>query len=190
MCWKGSSNWFPPALLWCMKRGLSMPMMDGRRQKSCRQIPRRKVRQLHLSPSTHPKLLLPLLLLYRYIPLSTYLISKETKVLRAAGEAAKGCDAVVIVLGESDEMVGESKSRTSLELPGHQNALVKQIISSVSTKTPVVVVLLNGRPLSINLVQDKVDGPPSHCQHSTVTPKSRFVLFHVLSYCIVFYPYP
>ena len=37
------------------------------------------------------------------------------------------CDAVVIVLGESDEMVGESKSRTSLELPGHQNALVKQV---------------------------------------------------------------
>ena len=31
-----------------------------------------------------------------------------------------------------------------------------QIISSVSAKTPVVVVLLNGRPLSINLVQDKV----------------------------------
>ena len=38
----------------------------------------------------------------------------------------------------------------------HSNALVKQIISSVSAKTPVVVVLLNGRPLSINLVQDKV----------------------------------
>ena len=110
-------------------------------------------------------------------------------MLRAAGEAAKGCDAVVIVLGESDEMVGESKSRTSLELPGHQNALVKQITSSVSTKTPVVVVLLNGRPLSINLVQDKVDGPPPIVNiQLSVTPKSRFVLFHVLSYCIISYP--
>ena len=104
-------------------------------------------------------------------------------MLRAAGEAAKGCDAVVIVLGESDEMVGESKSRTSLELPGHQNALVKQIISSVSTKTPVVVVLLNGRPLSINLVQDKVDGPP--------LPLSTFNFLSLLNldlYYFMFYP--
>ena len=42
-----------------------------------------------------------------------------------AAEQAKSADAIVVVLGESDDMVGESKSRTSLDLPGHQNALVK-----------------------------------------------------------------
>jgi beta-glucosidase len=49
-------------------------------------------------------------------------------------------------------MVGESKTRTSLDLPGQQNDLVRAL---VNTGKPVVAVLLNGRPLSINLLQEK-----------------------------------
>ena len=70
-----------------------------------------------------------------------------------AVKLANQAEAVVVVLGESDAMVGESKSRTSLELPGFQNDLVRAL---AGTGKPVVAVILGGRPLTINLVQAKV----------------------------------
>jgi beta-glucosidase len=54
-----------------------------------------------------------------------------------------------VVLGDSTKTVGESASRTSLDLPGHQLELVQAVYG---TGKPVVVVLLNGRPLSINWI--------------------------------------
>ncbi len=71
------------------------------------------------------------------------------EAVKMAGEA----EAVVVVLGESDAMVGESKSRTSLDLPGFQNDLVRAL---ACTGKPLVAVILGGRPLTINLVQAKV----------------------------------
>jgi beta-glucosidase len=61
--------------------------------------------------------------------------------------AAKGADVAVVVLGDSPQTTGESKSRTSLDLPGRQLDLLKAISA---TGTPVVLVLINGRPMSIN----------------------------------------
>jgi beta-glucosidase len=62
----------------------------------------------------------------------------------------------VVVLGDlSSKTVGESASRTSLDLPGPQLELV-QAVQAVGE--PVLVVLINGRPLSINRVERFVPG--------------------------------
>lgn len=64
----------------------------------------------------------------------------------AALETARGADLVIMVLGENADMAGEAASRGSLNLPGRQEALLKAV---VALGKPVVLVLLNGRPLSI-----------------------------------------
>ncbi|MFB6099491.1 MAG: glycoside hydrolase family 3 N-terminal domain-containing protein [Salinibacter sp.] len=64
-----------------------------------------------------------------------------------AVQRAETSDVVVAVLGETEEAVGESHSRTSLNLPGYQQELLKAVHA---TGTPVVLVLVNGRPLTIN----------------------------------------
>ena len=61
--------------------------------------------------------------------------------------AAREADVVVIAVGESAEMSGEAASRASLDLPGRQLELVQAIHA---TGKPYAVVLMNGRPLSIN----------------------------------------
>lgn len=60
--------------------------------------------------------------------------------------AAKSADQVVLALGESRGMTGEAASRTSLDLPGKQQQLIDAI---KATGTPFVVVLFNGRPLTL-----------------------------------------
>jgi beta-glucosidase len=57
------------------------------------------------------------------------------------------------VLGDNGKTVGESTSRTSLDLPGRQLELVQAVYA---TGKPVVAVLLNGRPLSINWINKYV----------------------------------
>ncbi len=61
-------------------------------------------------------------------------------------KAAKKSDAVVVVVGETADMTGEAHSRASLDLPGVQEDLVKELHR---LNKPMVVVLTNGRPLSI-----------------------------------------
>jgi beta-glucosidase len=65
---------------------------------------------------------------------------------QAAVETARRADLVIMVLGENAEMAGEAASRSSLDLPGRQEELLKEV---VELDKPVVLVLLNGRPLSI-----------------------------------------
>jgi beta-glucosidase len=59
---------------------------------------------------------------------------------------AKAADAIIVAVGESAGMSGEAASRAELDLPGVQEDLVKAL---VATGKPVVVVLMNGRPLAI-----------------------------------------
>lgn len=66
---------------------------------------------------------------------------------------ARGADLVIMVLGETDAMSGEAASRGSLDLPGRQEELLKAIVAQGK---PVVLVLLNGRPLSINWAAEHV----------------------------------
>ena len=66
---------------------------------------------------------------------------------------ARESEVVIVAVGESAEMSGEAASRSSLDLPGRQLDLVKAIRA---TGKPVVVVLMNGRPLSINWIAENV----------------------------------
>jgi beta-glucosidase len=70
-----------------------------------------------------------------------------------AVDAAKGADVVIAVMGELDDMSGEAASRASLDLPGRQEELLKAV---AALGKPVVLVLLNGRPLSINWAAEHV----------------------------------
>ena len=77
----------------------------------------------------------------------------EAAQLDQAVKLAAGADAIVVCLGDSNATLGESKSRTSLELPGYQNELVRAL---VRTGKPVVAVLLTGKPASINWIERHV----------------------------------
>lgn len=72
---------------------------------------------------------------------------------QAALATARGADVVIMVLGETDVMAGEAASRGSLNLPGRQEELLEAV---VALGKPVVLVLLNGRPLSINWAAEHV----------------------------------
>ena len=67
--------------------------------------------------------------------------------------AARKADLVVMVLGENADMAGEAASRASFDLPGRQEELIKAV---VGLGKPVVLVLLNGRPLSIGWAAENV----------------------------------
>src|SRR6266496_1487115 len=60
--------------------------------------------------------------------------------------AAKQADVVVLVLGEAGDMSGEAASRADIDLPGVQPRLLEAI---QATGTPVVLVVMSGRPLTI-----------------------------------------
>ena len=84
-------------------------------------------------------------------PESDVLKSPPSEKVRAgiaeAVEAARDVDVIIAVLGETDELCRESASRVSLNLPGYQEELLQALHA---TGKPVVLVLSNGRPLSIN----------------------------------------
>ncbi|GAA4814889.1 beta-xylosidase [Litoribaculum gwangyangense] len=71
----------------------------------------------------------------------------------AAVAAAKQSDAVVLVVGSSHKTCGEGGDRSDLDLYGVQNELVEAIHK---TGKPVIVVLINGRPLSINYIAENI----------------------------------
>jgi len=71
------------------------------------------------------------------------------EAVRIAGQA----DAVLLMLGEAEDMSGEANNRTSLDLPGVQEQLALAVQKSGK---PVAAVLFNGRPLSINSLQEQV----------------------------------
>lgn len=83
----------------------------------------------------------------------TPLTAAERAGIDEAVKQAAGCDVIVAVLGEDDERVGESHSRTSLELPGRQQLLLEALHA---TGVPVVLVLINGQPLTINWASQNV----------------------------------
>ncbi len=66
--------------------------------------------------------------------------------IKKAVKLAKNSDVAVLVLGESQDMSGEAASRSTLELPGRQQELLEEV---AKTGKPVVLVLMNGRPLDI-----------------------------------------
>lgn len=75
------------------------------------------------------------------------LTADEQAEIDRAVENARQSDVAVVVLGGGQRTCGENKSRSSLDLPGRQLQLLQAI---QATGKPVVLILINGRPLSIN----------------------------------------
>ncbi|ANI62031.1 beta-glucosidase [Pseudomonas sp. PvR086] len=71
-----------------------------------------------------------------------------------AVKAAKDADVVVAAVGESRGMSHESSSRTDLNIPGNQRELIRAL---KATGKPLVLVLMNGRPLSILEEKEQAD---------------------------------
>jgi beta-glucosidase len=84
----------------------------------------------------------------------------NAKLIAEAVEAAKSADTIVMVLGDNEQTSREAWAdnhmgdRDSLDLIGQQNDLAAAIFA---LKKPTVVFLLNGRPLSVNLLNEKAD---------------------------------
>jgi beta-glucosidase len=83
------------------------------------------------------------------------LTREESGEIAKAVAAAEKSDLTIVVLGDSMRTVGESLSRTSLDLPGRQLDLVKAVHA---TGKPIIVVMINGRPMSINWISKNVPG--------------------------------
>jgi beta-glucosidase len=79
--------------------------------------------------------------------------SNDTSGIADAVRVARAADAVILVIGETPDMSAEAESRSTLDLPGAQQQLADAI---AATGKPVVVVLMNGRPLSIERLQNSV----------------------------------
>jgi beta-glucosidase-like glycosyl hydrolase len=87
----------------------------------------------------------------------------DTSGFAAAVEAATGADVVVVVVGDQAGLfgrgtIGEGNDAESLELPGVQRQLVEAV---VATGTPVVMVLITGRPYAIGWALDGTDPRPA-----------------------------
>ena len=73
-------------------------------------------------------------------------------------EAAKKSEVAIVVVGDKSGLIedctsGESRDRADLNLPGIQEELIKAVYE---TGTPIIVVLINGRPLSINWIAENI----------------------------------
>lgn len=75
----------------------------------------------------------------------------STEGFAEARRIASESDAIIVAVGESAEMSGEAASRSSLDLPGRQTELVKALQAAGK---PLAVVLMNGRPLTINWIAE------------------------------------
>jgi len=88
----------------------------------------------------------PFAQLSRSKPPAPWTLEQAKAELRKAADLAGSSDLTILVLGETQQMSGESASRESLALPGNEERLLEAV---AATGKPVVLVLLNGRPLDI-----------------------------------------
>ena len=79
--------------------------------------------------------------------------SNTDEINRAVAIARKS-DAVIAVLGERWSYTGEAASRTDLQLPGNQQALLEAL---KKTGKPIVLILMNGRPLALEWANQNID---------------------------------
>jgi len=85
-------------------------------------------------------------------------ISDNRDGFSEAVEIANKSDVAIVVVGDKSGLIngctsGETRDRADINLPGNQEDLIKAIYR---TGTPIIVVLINGRPLSINWVAENI----------------------------------
>lgn len=76
------------------------------------------------------------------------------QLIEQAVQTANNADVVVVALGEAFAMSGEAASRSNIGLPENQAALLKAL---KATGKPIVLVLMNGRPLALQWEHDNLD---------------------------------
>ncbi|OOG78148.1 beta-glucosidase BglX [Flavobacterium sp. A45] len=81
-------------------------------------------------------------------------IEKENQLLQEAKNIADKADIIVAVLGESRDWSGEAASRSDISIPECQQTLLKEMLA---TGKPVVLILSNGRPLTLTWEDEHVD---------------------------------
>ena len=82
------------------------------------------------------------------------MLPEARQMMDEAVKVASESDVIVAVVGGGQRTCGENKSRTSIDLPGDQEKLLMEL---KKTGKPLVVVLINGRPLSINWADANAD---------------------------------
>jgi beta-glucosidase len=89
-------------------------------------------------------------------PVGTLKLDKRpsAEIIAEAVKAANKSDVIVAVVGEAAGMSGEAASRSNIGLPGDQEELLKAL---KATGKPLIVVLMNGRPLTLNWENDNAD---------------------------------
>src|SRR5437588_259046 len=81
------------------------------------------------------------------------ILDSTTAGFAEAAALARQAEVALLVLGEAGDMSGEAASRSSLALPGVQQQLLEAV---QATGTPVVLILMNGRPLTVQWAADHV----------------------------------
>lgn len=77
---------------------------------------------------------------------------EDASGIAAAVASAKAADVVLLVIGEDYDHSAESRSRSDITLPGVQSRLAQAVLA---TGKPVIVVLMNGRPLALTEILDR-----------------------------------
>ena len=90
----------------------------------------------------------------RWAPGMSHSRSRNPEGFQEAVDVASQADAVVLVLGEESILSGEAHSRAEIDLPGNQQHLIEAV---AETGKPIIVVVMAGRPLTLQPVLDKVD---------------------------------
>ena len=80
--------------------------------------------------------------------------SSKRDLMQKALDNAKNADVIVAIMGEKEDMSGEAASRTNIDLPGLQKEFLAEL---KKLGKPIVLVLLNGRPLTLSWENDNMD---------------------------------
>ncbi|UCG01831.1 MAG: glycoside hydrolase family 3 C-terminal domain-containing protein [Candidatus Heimdallarchaeota archaeon] len=81
-------------------------------------------------------------------------LNPEDQDIQKAVQAAMEANVAIVVVGDSYSLNGERKDRASLDLTGAQHKLLDSI---KRTETPLIVVLINGKPLTIPWIAENAD---------------------------------
>jgi beta-glucosidase len=127
----------------------TVSVLEGIRAKVGESVQVRHARGVSVAHRLHPS------------PFETLLRTKakdpdgfdEAVEFQRAVDVARSADVAVVVVGEWQDMIGEAASRSSLALPGRQQELLEAV---VATGTPVVLLVMNGRPLDLGWAAEHV----------------------------------
>ncbi len=80
--------------------------------------------------------------------------SAKRDLMQKALDNAKNADVIVAIMGEKENMTGEAASQTNIDLPGLQKEFLAEL---KKLGKPIVLVLLNGRPLTLTWENENMD---------------------------------